>query len=159
MSEDKVSLDEAQIKFAKKTNGEVWDLLGKEKRTAEDDETMLHAAYASMYHWTKAGTVVNWQRGEWLLSRVYTVLGRVEPALHHARRCLDLTEAHPEDMADFDIGYAYEGMARSLALAGKQKEAKDYLDKAKAVVETIADEEDRQWYADDLDGGEWYGIA
>lgn len=160
MAEDtKFSLDEAQVEFAKQTNGEVWAFLDMEKRTLDEDEAMVNTAHASLYHWTKAGTAVNRQRGEWMLSRVYTVLGRAEPALHHAQRCLDLMEANMDDMAVFDKGYAYEAMARSHALAGKKAAAEEYLAKAKAVVESIDDEEDRQWFEGDLKGGEWYGIA
>ena len=153
------SLDEAQTEFAKKTNGEVWGYLENESRTAEEDAAMVNAAHASLYHWAKVGTAVNRQRGEWMLSRVYTVLGRAESAVHHARRCLDLTEANMDDMAVFDKGYAFEAMARSLALAGKKDEAKDYLGKAKAVADTIDDEEDKKWFVGDLEGGEWYGIG
>jgi hypothetical protein len=153
------SLDEAQTEFAKKTNGEVWGYLANEKRTAEDDQAMVNAAYASLYHWSKVGTEVNRQRGEWMLSRVYTVLGRAEPAMHHARRCLDLTEAHMDEMAVFDKGYAFEAMARSLALAGETGEAEEFLGKAKAIAETIDDEEDRRWFEGDLEAGDWYGIG
>jgi hypothetical protein len=160
MSEDKTySLEEAHTEFAKKTNGEVWGYLENEKRTAEEDEAMVNAAHASLYHWSNVGTAVNRQRGEWMLSRVYTVLGRAEAAVHHARRCMDLTEAKMNDMAVFDKGYAFEAMARSLALAGKREKAEDYLSKAKAVADTIDDEEDKKWFVGDLEGGEWYGIG
>ena len=159
MSEDKTyTLDEAQTEFAKKINGEVWGFLEKEDRTLEENEAMLLAAYASYYHWTKVGTMVHRQRGEWMLSRVYTVLGQFETALHHAQRCLALTEANLDDMEVFDRGYAYEAMARSLALAGKKDKAKEFLIKAKAVSDSIDDDEDRKWFEGDLSGGEWYGM-
>ncbi|MGD8823234.1 MAG: hypothetical protein PVG63_09050 [Anaerolineales bacterium] len=153
------SLEEAQTEFAKRTNGEVWDYLEKESRTADEDEAMLLAAYASYYHWSKVGTIVHRQRGEWMLSRVYTVLGQVEPALRHAQRCLELTETNVDDMEVFDKGYAFEAMARSYALAGKKDQAKEYLDKAKAVADEIEDEEDKNLFVGDLEGGEWYGIG
>ena len=130
-----------------------------EKRTADEDQAMVNAAHASLYHWSKVGTAVNLQRGEWMLARVYTVLGRTEAARLHAQRCFDLTEANMDDMAVFDKGYAFEAMARSLALAGKKDEAAEYLGKAKAVADTIEDEEDRKWFVGDLEGGEWYGIG
>ena len=46
------------------------------------------AARASRFHWGEVGEPVNRVRGEWQCSRVYAVLGRAEPALWHARRCL-----------------------------------------------------------------------
>ena len=40
---------------------------------------------------------VNLARGEWLCSRVYATLGRGEPALWHARRCVEINEAIGDD--------------------------------------------------------------
>jgi tetratricopeptide (TPR) repeat protein len=160
MSEDSTfSLEEAHVQFAKQANSEVWAYLEKEKRTAKEEQAMLNAAHASLYHWAKVGTVVNRQRGEWMLSRAYTVLGQAEPAVRHAQRCLELTEANMDDMAVFDKGYACEAMARSLALAGMKDQAREYLAQAKLVADTIDDEEDRKWFTGDLEGGEWYGIG
>src|SRR5439155_394862 len=69
-----------------------WKLLENPDRTPAEDDELLHCAHASRYHWIGAGTQVNAARGEWQCSRVYAVLGRGEPALHHARRCLELAE-------------------------------------------------------------------
>ena len=57
---------------------------------------MIHAAHASRYHWGEVGDDVNLARGEWQCSRVYAVLGRGEPALWHARRCVEIAEADAE---------------------------------------------------------------
>jgi hypothetical protein len=62
----------------------VWTLLELASRTPEQDDELVHAAHASRWHWSKAGTTVNLARGEWQISRVYAVLGRAEPALWHA---------------------------------------------------------------------------
>ena len=56
------------------------------------------------------------RRSEWQCSRVYAVLGRPEPALHHARRCLELCEQH--GIGDWVLGFAYEALARAHAVAG-----------------------------------------
>src|SRR5882757_8748909 len=72
----------------------VWRLLEKEDRSIEDDDRMLHMAHASRYHWGQVGTTVNRSRGEWQCSRVYSVLGRSEPALYHARRDLEICQAY-----------------------------------------------------------------
>lgn len=61
-----------------------------------DDDRMLHLAHASRHHWGEVvgstdlgqGGPANLARGEWLCSRVYAVLGRAEPARHHAERLL-----------------------------------------------------------------------
>ena len=78
--------------FAKTINGEVWRLLEKPDRSAADDEQMIHAAHASCYHWLYAGTPLHHQRGEWLIARVYPVLGHREAAERYARRCLALAQ-------------------------------------------------------------------
>ena len=67
----------------------VWTLLDTDERTPEQDVEMIHAAHASRHHWGEVGTPVNVARGEWQISRVYATLGRGEPALFHAQRCLD----------------------------------------------------------------------
>ncbi len=156
--EQRYTLEEAHTEFAKLSNGQVWNLLGKTDRSSEEDEEMLRDAFASLYHWGYAGTEIHQQRGEWMIAHVYTVLGDARPALKHAQRCLELTEAHKDQMEDFDIAYAYEGMARASALAGITETAKKYLELAKSAGEAIADAEDKEWFVGDLAGGEWYGI-
>ena len=71
----------------------VWTLLEVADRTIEQDDQIVHAAHASRYHLGQVGDPVNVIRGEWQCSRVYTTLGRAEPALWHARRCLDVVDA------------------------------------------------------------------
>jgi hypothetical protein len=128
---------------------QTWDYLEKIDRTKVDDDTMLHSAHASRYHWGVVGQPVNWARGEWQCSRAYAVLGRDEPALHHGQRCLELVEEH--DLGPFDIGYAHEAIARSLRTAGKLDEAARHVDLARAAAEKITDAEERDLLIADLD--------
>jgi hypothetical protein len=86
----------------------VWRYLEKPDRTPEDDEAMVHAAHASRFYWGETGTAVNRARGDWQISRVYAILGRNEPALHHAERCLECCLAHPDEVEDWDLPFAYE---------------------------------------------------
>src|SRR5437868_5663202 len=85
---------------------EVWNYIEKHERTQDEIDTMIHAAHASRHHWSKVGKAVNLARGEWQISRVYSIIGRSEPALYHATRCLEICEEH--GIGDFDIAYAYE---------------------------------------------------
>jgi hypothetical protein len=71
---------------------------------------MLHMAHASRYHWEQVGTPANLARGEWLCSRVYAVLGRPEPALHHARRVVQICERN--GIGDWDLAFSHEAVAR-----------------------------------------------
>lgn len=121
---------------------EVWALI----ESREDDELMLHAAHASAYHWAEAPGCEpkNRARSEWQVSRVYAVLGRGEPALHHARRCLDITETSPENMEDWDLPFAYEALARAHSVAGNKEEATRNEQKARELGERLADPEERE---------------
>jgi hypothetical protein len=150
--------NEAHRHFAKLCNQKVWSLIAKVERTADDNAEMLDAAHASLYHWRYAGTGVHQQRGEWLISHVYALLGQGDGSLRHAERCLALTAQYQGEMEDFDIAYAYLAMARANAILGNQPDAQKYLTLAEVAGETIADQEDRLIFTDDLVGGNWYGL-
>ena len=114
MADQNLPADERQLAIDL-FNG-VWRLLDKEDRTVEEDDRMLHMAHASRYHWGQVGTAANLARGEWQCSHVYAVLGRAEPAAHHARRVLEICQAN--GIGDWDLGFAYEALARASAVAG-----------------------------------------
>jgi hypothetical protein len=127
-----------------------WTLMEADGRTAEQEDELIHAAHASRHHWAAVGTPANLARGEWQLSRVYTVLGRAEPALHHARRCLAYCEAHPGALEDWDLPYAHEALARAHALAGEVDEAGRHAAAARELTSRVADAEDREHLEADL---------
>jgi tetratricopeptide (TPR) repeat protein len=136
------SVSDARLLAAQLFN-ETWRLLGQEQRTRADDDRMVHTAHASRYHWGQvpAATPAHLARGEWLISRVYAVLQRPEPALYHARRVLDLCQDN--GIGDFDLAFAYEALARAHASAGAADQARDDTDQALAAARHIADDEDR----------------
>ena len=127
-----------------------WTLMEKTDRTTEDDDELVHCAHASAYHWQQVGTAANRARSEWQCSRVYSVLGRAEPALRHARRCLELCEASPDALEDWDLPFAYEALARASATAGDEAATAEYLALARAAGQAIAEEEDRALLEADL---------
>jgi hypothetical protein len=120
----------------------VWTLIELPDRTPEQDDEMIHAAHASRYHWSEVGTRANIGRGEWQVSRVYVILGRSEPALHHAHRCLAYVE-QGDGIEDWDLPFAYEALARAQAIAGDPGESLRYETLARDTGEGIADDEDR----------------
>jgi hypothetical protein len=123
---------------------DVWRLM----RSREDDDRMIHAAHASRFHWGEAPECKpeNLARGEWQVSRVYTVVGLGEPALRHAFRCLDICEAN--GLGDWDLAYAYEAVARAYRTAGLNPEAEAY--KKLAAEAPIAEPDDREQLEQDL---------
>jgi hypothetical protein len=159
MSDEKTYTEaEAHRFFAIQFNGQTWDLLDKSERTQEEDELMVYSAQASCRHWLEAGTGVNHQRGEWMISRVYSVLGLGEAALRHAKRCLELTEQHADLVEDFDRAFAYESVARAYAVGGNREEALRYIELAQQAGEAIEADENREIFVGDFDGGDWHGL-
>lgn len=136
-------------------NNDTHRLLDNDKRTDEDDERMTHQVHASAHHWGIAGTDINRSRAEYMCSRVYSFVGRAEPALHHAQRCMDLVVKN--DVHDWDEAYAHEALARAYACAGDLAKAR--LHRQRAETTTIADLEDRAIVVAEIKTGPWYGLA
>lgn len=153
------NINEAHAHFARTFNMEVWKLLTIEGRSPDENERMIGAAHASFAHWRVVGGSVEQQRGLWLISHVYAELEIAEPALRFAQRCLELTEAHPDAMKDFDLAYAFEGMARAAAVSGDRETALEYRERAAAAGEEIANDEDRKIFTNDLAGWNWGVLA
>jgi DNA-binding transcriptional MerR regulator len=127
-----------------------WTYLEMPGRTPRQDDLMLNMAHASRYHWEACGLggPENLARGEWQVSRVYAVLGRGEPALYHARRCLEICEAN--GLVDFDLAYAYEALARAHAVTGSSADAARFAELARDAGTRIGEEDDRELFEADL---------
>jgi DNA-binding transcriptional MerR regulator len=120
----------------------VWELIEKGDRSTTDDDEMINAAHASRLLWTGIGGAQNWAIGDWQISRVYSVLGRAEPAVFHARRCLAHSE-HVEGQT-WLLASAYEGLARAYAVAGDRAAASEWKAKAEQRLTEVEDPEDRE---------------
>jgi hypothetical protein len=159
MSEEKTDTEaEAHRSFAIEFNGQTWSLLDKDGRTKEEDERMVYSAQASCRHWLEAGTGVNHQRSEWMISRVYSVLGLGGAAVRHAERCLELTEEHADLVEDFDQAFAYESAARAHAVAGNRDKALQYIELAQKAGDAIEADENKEVFFGDFEGGGWHGL-
>jgi DNA-binding transcriptional MerR regulator len=128
---------------------QTWTLIEKESRTPEDDERMIHTAHASRFHWENVGNDQNRAIGEWQCARVYATLGRAEPALYHAGRCLEYTNRPGADV--WMKASAQEGLARALAVAGDLDAARDARDRALALIATEPEPEERKIILADID--------
>jgi hypothetical protein len=152
------TLEEAHAHFAKSINGRVWELLQRTSRSQDEDDEMLHAAHACTYHWRFAGNAVHQQRGHWLISHVHVVLRHAKEALRHAERCFEITQSNKDLMQDFDIAYAFEGIARAQSMLGDEKIAAEFYRLAQQAGNAIADDEDRSIFMGDFTGGDWFGF-
>jgi DNA-binding transcriptional MerR regulator len=129
-----------------------WTLLEKADRTPAEIDEMIHAAHASRFHWEHGDGLrtVNLARGEWQCSRVYAALGRGEPAVWHARRCLAYVEAAGEDVDAWDAPAAYEALSRAYAIAGDRAAATDWKQRAVVATAAIADQDEREIIENDI---------
>ena len=139
-------------------NGEAWTLLEKRDRTAEETARMIGAAHASLAAWEIAGGPVEAQRGNWMIARAYLDAGLAEPALEYARRTMELTRAHQDALADFDLAFAKEIAARAWALAGNLDRAGEHHAGAKKLGEAIKDDGDRKEFFRQFAQGPWFGL-
>ncbi|MCK4576016.1 hypothetical protein KAU34_06390 [candidate division WOR-3 bacterium] len=146
--EKKYTTEECHKRFAVEMFNLVWSLHDKKNRTKEEDDKMVHAAHASRFHWGEIGTAVNLERGEWQISRVYAILDRAQSALYHAKRCLEICEENK--IGDWDIAFAYEGMARSYAVAGKKTECEKYIKLAEEAGKQIKEKGDKDLFFSEI---------
>lgn len=139
-------------------NNSTWQLLGSDDLSADEADDLLQRAYAAAYHWRRAGGAapINAARAAWLVSRAHVVLAQGDVALHHARRCAELTGEAGDDAADFDHGYAHEAQARALACLGRHDEALVEYQAASACE--VGDDDDRSIFRADLDAEPWFGL-
>ena len=126
----------------------VWVLLDVADRSPEQDAAMIHAAHASRWHWGRVGGPEQQAVGEWQCSRVYAALGRSEPALYHARLCLEISALDGVD--PFVAASAHEAMARALAIAGDLDGARAERNAAYALAVDLDDDDDRGVIEGDL---------
>jgi len=146
MSDQKPSVDsEIRPKLAVDLSNRVRELLDKTDRTSEEDKMMVHAAHASRFHWREVGAPLEFERGEWQISRVHSTLRRPQAALHHANRCLEICQAN--GIADFDLAFAYEALARAHATAGRGRQ---FLTLAEKAAEAIEDKGNREYTLGEL---------
>ncbi len=144
------------IEDTKKTHRELavelfnktWALMDKKDRTQEETDHMIHAAHASRYHWGVIGEPLNWQRGEWQVSRVYAVAGRPQACLYHAQRCMMVTETY--EIGGFDKAFAHEALARAYSLMGDAEMMGKHLALGKELAERIEDKEVKDYLLSEL---------
>ena len=131
-------------------NNQTWALLDKKDRSEQDNIRIINFAKASLYHWRKSDkyNVENEQRGQWLISHVYAILGKSDEALSYAKETLKITEDN--NLIDFDLAYAYESMARAHSISENIDESEEWYKKAKTAGDLITDEKDKEYFSLDL---------
>ncbi len=133
-----VSADfEFHAQVARAIYPEVRLLAAKPDRSPREEQWLVHSAHAFVYHFMEAGDPVEEQRGEWLVSHVYSRLGRGEEALRHADRCMELFEVHRESIGTLGEAYAFEALARAHTLLGNRSEARTFRTNAEQLAHQL----------------------
>ena len=125
-----------------------WDLLDKPVRTAAENETMIQACLASLWHWSQQPDCTNRERsvGAWQAARVYAVVQQPD----NARRYGQMALAFAHDQPPFYLAYAYEALARAEAAASNRSAAQPYLEHARQLAGQVAKAEERELILTDL---------
>jgi len=125
-----------------------WELIENKHRTHDEDIQMIHLAHASRYHWQVVGTPLNWVRGEWLISRVYSILNMGNSALLHGRISLELCKHN--NIKDFDLAFAYEALTRAHFVMKNHDKTGKHFNYAMEASQEIKKPEDKEYFLKEL---------
>lgn len=120
-----------------------WDLIDLTERTPEQELDMLRRAHASRYHWGFVGEPLHFERGEWLISKAYALIGEGSRALAHAMACHSICT--DEGIGDFDLTFSYEALSKAYKLLGEDALAMQYKQFALDSLAGIANDNDRTY--------------
>jgi hypothetical protein len=70
-----------------------------------------------------------------------------------------LTKANADELADWDLAFAYDALARAHAAAGETKQAGIVRMQARALGDKIAGKEDREFFDKWHRAGNWHDLA
>lgn len=149
MTEENKTMHDWHKKQAIKLFNAAWDLIDKKNRTRAEEINMIHMAHASAYHWSKAGGALEATRGEWQVSRVYSILRMGESALFHGRESLKICEEN--GIGGIDLAFGYEAVARAYKVLDR-RESDIYKDRALDEAQKIENRKDREYVIQEIDG-------
>jgi hypothetical protein len=119
-----------------------WDLIDAPNRSTEQDREMLSLAFASRQHWIDAGgTPDKLAVSDWQVAHAASQAGLADVALVFARAAVDQAESN--DVPTWLKASAHEGLARAHATAGQGDLYAYEVDLTRALLEKVADPEDR----------------
>ena len=128
-----------------------WSLMDRADRTEDDNERLVGLAHASYWHWAERAdcTKKNLAIAYWLLSRVYALVGRAQPALYYAS--LSLKAGKAARVSPYLLGSAHEAMARAAHLAGDDATFSAESRKAREIAQALEKVEERKMLLADID--------
>jgi succinylglutamate desuccinylase len=127
--------------FAIECNNRAWRLAEAEKRTAAEDEEMLHSAHAAALHWGKVGTDLHTARATMLLGHVHALLGDGARAIKYARQSFSFVMSH--ESPAWEVAFAHAVLANAAAAAGETELHRQHYGIAEALGEALPDAQER----------------
>ncbi len=121
-----------------------WDFIDMPERTQAEDLDMIHCAHASRYLWGQVGENVHFARGEWLISKVYAIVGCASRALAHAQACL--TISLDGKLEAFDIAFAHEAMAQAYKISNDSANVDLHREKAYEALKQLGENDENYAY-------------
>lgn len=137
------NIKDAHIYFSTELFTTTWEYIEQaDKRSSEEDMTMLHTAIASLWHWTQREDVTaeNLSVGYWQVSRVFNLIKQPNNARTYGLQALK----YAEGLEPFFKAYAYETLARAEMQSGNRVIMLVYLDRANELLKQITQEDDRE---------------
>jgi hypothetical protein len=136
--------------FSASCFNQCWTLIDKRNRTDAEVEDMLLLANASLWHWKqrKDCKPMNLSIAYWQLGRVNCLARNTDLAKNYGEMCIKISR--DGKLPPFYLGYGYEVMVHACVLEKDVKNAKRYLDLAKAELAKITVDENRKLLKADL---------
>ncbi|MEM9418636.1 MAG: hypothetical protein AAGA25_06200 [Planctomycetota bacterium] len=127
--------------FAVECNNNAWDAADAVDPSDEDAvEAMVRCAFASAYHWARAGDTVNLLRADQLLAWVHAVARRLPAAERYAASAQAYLDQGVEGIGDWDRIFQALVQAMISAIAGKEESAHAAI----AQADVLASDLDRK---------------
>ena len=104
-------------------------------RSADETAAMLEFAAGSKLHWSKAGTWLEIERGDYDLARCHLAAGRLDEALNHAAQCL--ATCTQNDAPPYEHFFAHEALARVQHARGDAPARARNIAAAEAAFDTL----------------------
>jgi hypothetical protein len=144
-------MEEVHRSLAVSCFNECWTLIDKPDRTADETETMVLLAAASLWHWTRRADCqpLNLAVGYWQVSRVHALAGQTQAARWYGHRSLEVSRQAA--LPPFYLGYAYEALARAEIADHATAPAAALLTEAYTALARVADDEEKQLLQRDLE--------
>ena len=100
-------------------------------RSAEETAAMLECAAGSKQHWSKAGTWLEIERGDYDLARCHLAAGHLDEALNHAAQCL--ATCTQNDAPPYEHFFAHEALALVQHARGDRAAGAGHVAEARAA--------------------------